>query len=111
MDKKKILVIDDEKDFTKLVKLNLEQTGDYEVMIENEGTSALNTIRQFKPDLILLDIVMPDANGGEIAQEIRLDEGLKSIPVVFLTAIVTKEEVASQGGKMGGRSGGARRSP
>lgn len=94
--KKKILVIDDEENFTKLVKLNLEQSGEYEVMTENEGKNAFNSIQQFKPDLIFLDIIMPEIDGSDIAGQLKSDENLKDIPVVFLTAIVTKEEVVSR---------------
>ncbi len=96
MGKKKILFVDDEENFTKLVKLNLEQGSEYEVMTENKGKNAFNSIRQFKPDLIFLDIMMPEVDGGDIADQLRLDENLKDIPVVFLTAIISKEEVSSQ---------------
>lgn len=64
---KKILIVDDEEDFTKLIKLNLERTGEYEVEIENGGLRGLAAAREFKPDLILLDILMPDMEGGEVA--------------------------------------------
>lgn len=102
MGKKKILIIDDEVNFTKLAKLNLEQTGEYDIVTENMGANALNTIRWTKPDLILLDVVMPDMDGSEIAAQLKEDEKLKNIPVVFLTAIVMKKEVDGSGGVIGG---------
>jgi len=83
MDKKRILIVDDEKDFTQMVKLNLEETGKYIVRTENIGRQALAAAREFKPHIILLDIVMPDTDGGEIAHNISLDEELSRIPVVF----------------------------
>lgn len=103
MDKKKILLVDDEERFTKLVKLNLEKTGNYEVRVENKGAQGLIAARQFNPDLILLDIMMEDMEGSEVAAQLRDDTNTKDIPVVFLTAVVKKEEVASGCGVIGGR--------
>ena len=92
MEKKKILIIDDEQSFTNMVQLALGKTGRYEVRAENKGLNALDTTRRFKPDLILLDIVMPDISGGDIASQLNEDDAIKGIPVIFLTAIVTKDE-------------------
>ncbi len=99
MTKKKILVIDDEPSFTRVLKLYLEKTGTYEVRDENRGKMALATAKQFKPDLILLDIVMPDMDGGEIASNIIEDEALKDTPIVFLTAAVAKDEAGMISGR------------
>ena len=93
MNKKRILIVDDEKDFTKLVKLNLEATGKYEVRTENRGMRALAAAMSFNPGLILLDIMMPDADGGDIAIQIRKSDRCKNIPIAFLTATVTEEEI------------------
>lgn len=102
MEKKKILIIDDEEDFTKIVKLNLEETGKYEVRTENRGSNGFPAAKEFKPDLILLDILMPDMGGGEVAYRLKEDKSVKNIPIVFLTAVVTKEETTSHGGIIGG---------
>ncbi len=102
MHKKRILIIDDEENFTKLMKLNLEQTKQYEVRVENKGAKGLETAQLFNPDLILLDIIMPDLEGSEVASQIKNDEKTKDIPIVFLTAAVKKEEVNSSGGIIGG---------
>lgn len=101
MHKKKILIVDDEKDFTKVVKMNLDITGKYEVIAENNPLNAFHAIRSFKPDLILLDIMMPELDGTEIASQIGRDTKLKDTPIIFLTAAVTKREVMSQKGKIG----------
>jgi class 3 adenylate cyclase len=85
MRKKRILLIDDEPSFTCMLKLNLEETGAYEVREENIGTEALDAARQFNPDLILLDVIMPDMNGGDVALQIETDKDLKNTPIVFLT--------------------------
>jgi CheY-like chemotaxis protein len=87
--KPKILIVDDEKGFTKLTKLTLP---DYEICEENNSSRALETARRFNPDLILLDVVMPEADGGDIAAQIRTDTALRNVPIIFLTAIVTEKE-------------------
>lgn len=102
MEKKKILIIDDEADFTKLVKLNLERTGKYEVETENHGSSALDAAKAFNPDLIILDILMPDMEGSEVASQLKEEENTKDIPILFLTAMIGKEEVNGSGGIIGG---------
>ncbi|MCX6910246.1 MAG: response regulator [Verrucomicrobia bacterium] len=102
MEKKRILVVDDEVGFTRMVRLNLEQTGTYEVKEVNEGKAALATARTFRPDLILLDVVMPDMDGGDVAASIQQDPILKKVPVIFVTAVVRKREAGSAGMVSGG---------
>ena len=101
-DKKKILIVDDEESFGKLVKLNLEDTGGYEVRVETLGGRAIPAAREFKPDFILLDIVMPDMDGGEVAQQLKEDKELQNIPLGFLTALVRDFEVTPQGDSIAG---------
>ena len=96
----KILIIDDEAGFTRLMKLTLQQTGEYEVYEENDGALAWEAARRVRPDLILLDIVMPKVDGGDAAARIRKDAELAHIPIIFLSAIVSKTEVP--GGLIGG---------
>lgn len=102
MEKKKILIIDDEERFTQLVKLNLEKTGRYEVMTQSKGSLGLATAKSFNPDLILLDILMPDMEGGDVASAMHDDNDTKGIPIVFLTAVAEKKEVKRGGGTIGG---------
>lgn len=104
MDKRKILIIDDEPDFTQMVKLNLEATGNYEVIREHEGMRAVATALVYKPDLILLDVIMPDIEGPEVAFQIRRNQILNTTPIVFLTATITKEEVKTERGVVGGNT-------
>ncbi len=99
---KKILVVDDEVVLTKMVKMNLERTGNYEVMTVNQGSQALSAVREFKPDIIFMDVMMPDMSGDEAIAEIRDDPKLASIPYVFMTAIVTKAETEDMGNNIGG---------
>jgi DNA-binding response OmpR family regulator len=99
---KRILIVDDEPDMTFLVRLNLQKTGRYDVREENASSQALAVARQFKPDLILLDVMMPDLDGGDVLAQLKEDANLRHVPVVFLTATVLKEEVNSNGGTIGG---------
>ena len=95
MPKKRILIIDDEVAITKMLKIVLERTGHYEVSYENKGVNALSAIRAFSPDLILLDVNLPDVAGGEIMAELKQRPTLKKIPVVFLTGMISNEEAQS----------------
>ncbi len=101
-DKKRILVIDDEPSITRLLKLNLEQSGGYEVATENFSRAALTTAAEFRPDLMLLDVMMPGLDGGSLASAFQDDPRFKGVPIVFLTAAVTREEVRAHGGLVGG---------
>jgi len=100
--KKRILVVDDEPALTRMVKLNLERTGNYEVRAENQGSLAIQAAREFKPDLILLDVMMPDMSGDEVSAQMKEDEELSNIKYVFMTAIVTKDETEAMGSNIGG---------
>ena len=100
--KKRILVVDDEPALTRMVKLNLERTGNYEVRTENQGSLAVQAAREFKPDLIFLDVMMPDMTGDEVSAQLKEDEELSQIKFIFMTAIVTKNETESMGSNIGG---------
>jgi len=99
---KRILIVDDEPDMTFLVRLNLQKTGRFEVHEENRSSEAIDVAREFKPDLILLDVMMPELDGGDVLALLKDDPDLRNIPVVFLTATVLKEEVNSNKGTIGG---------
>ncbi len=98
MTKKRVLLVDDEKSFTNLLKLNLEETGNYEVRVENWAEDSIPAAREFKPDIILLDIIMPRMPGGNVAALLKADPDTKDIPVVFLTAAVRKQQVEENEG-------------
>ena len=98
MTKKRILIVDDEIKFTAILKMNLEYTGRYIVEEENRGAFVIDAARRFHPHLILLDIVMPDLNGGEVATQLRSDPNLKDIPIIFITALISEAEERTIGG-------------
>lgn len=85
MAKDKILIVDDEEHILELIKFNLENSG-YEVVTCNNGTNALNIIREELPKLILLDLMLPGMDGYDICKEIRKNNTIANIPVIMITA-------------------------
>jgi len=85
---KRILLVDDEPDFTALLKDTLEGSGEYLVATVNESSQALQMAREFEPHLIFLDVVMPGKDGGDLAGDFNDDPKLRKVPVVMLTALV-----------------------
>jgi CheY-like chemotaxis protein len=104
MSKKRILIIDDEASFTRLLNLNLGCTGKYTLRAENSSPEGMAAVREFRPDLILLDVMMPQVDGGTLAARIQSDSRFSQIPIVFLTAAVRKDEVQGRNGLIGGFS-------
>ena len=94
-ERRRILIVDNDSNTTHLVKVLLERTGHYLVLEENDGTKAHQSARNFRPDLVLLDVVMPETDGGEVAARIEADPELHNTPIVFLTALVTRAEAKS----------------
>lgn len=87
MSKQRILVVDDDKSIVKVVRSYLEQAG-YEVRIAYDGATALHSLRSEKPDLLVLDLMLPDRDGWEITRLIRADAAMGAIPIIMLTARV-----------------------
>ena len=92
---RKILLVDDEAGFTQLLKMNLEKSGDFEVTIENDSTKAIATARSFQPDVVLLDVVMPGMDGGDVQARFQADSILNRVPVIMLTALVDSAELSA----------------
>lgn len=83
----RILVVDDDKQIARLVQSYLERAG-YQVLIAYDGETALHTIRRERPDLVVLDLMLPDRDGWEITRLVRQDERLAGLPIIMLTARV-----------------------
>jgi DNA-binding response OmpR family regulator len=96
----KILVVDDEPEITDIIKAFLSNAG-YEVLIENSPVMGVEKAKTFKPDLIMLDIMMPFMDGYEVCANIKKDPELNSIPILFLTG-----KDASDDGGQSFKSGG-----
>ena len=101
MKAKHILIVDDEASFTRLLKVNLEARTQHTIAVVNRAHEAIPAAHKQKPDLILLDVIMPGFDGGELAARIQADPLLRAVPIVFLTATVSQTE-AHQGLKSGG---------
>jgi DNA-binding response OmpR family regulator len=87
MPKQRILVVDDDKEVVRLMRAYLEQAG-YEVLAAYDGETAIHTLRREKPDLVLLDLMLPDRDGYDITRLVRADATLAHIPIIMLTARV-----------------------
>ena len=83
----RILVVDDDREVVRLMRAYLEQAG-YEVLIAHDGETALHILRREKPDLVLLDLMLPDRDGWDITRLVRGDPGLANTPIIMLTARV-----------------------
>ena len=83
----RILIVDDDKEVVRLMRAYLEQAG-YEVLTAHDGETALHILRREKPDLVLLDLMLPDRDGWDITRLVRGDPGLSKTPIIMLTARV-----------------------
>jgi DNA-binding response OmpR family regulator len=94
----RILIVDDERDFIELVQYRLAGLG-CEFIVANDGVQALSQARQFKPNLILLDILLPDLDGLSVCEILRRQPSTKKIPIIFMSALtseVTRRTVVMQ---------------
>jgi DNA-binding response OmpR family regulator len=94
----RILIVDDENDFIELLQYKLAGHG-YELIVANDGVHALSQARTLKPNLILLDILLPDLDGLSVCEILRRQPGTKKIPIIFMSALtgdVTRRSAAMQ---------------
>lgn len=89
--KKKILIIEDEADLCKIMVLRFEKKG-FDVIFANDGLAGLYKAKEEKPDLILLDLMLPKLPGEEVCKEIRKDEVIGKTPIIMLTAKTTEAD-------------------
>jgi CheY-like chemotaxis protein len=92
--KTRILMIDDERQFTSAMKRKLEAEGYFDVAQCNDPTLAAEAAEEFAPDLVLLDVMMPELNGFDVAQRLQNHEQFKEVPVIFLSALVRPDAPA-----------------
>ncbi len=95
MEKKKILVVDDEPDAVRMMEVRLLHEG-YEVLKAYNGAEAVKIARKERPDLILLDIMMPVMNGAKTAEILKGMPETKNIPVIFITCLFAKEDAMQE---------------
>ncbi len=94
--KPKILIVDDDQRLAELLQFTLTKAQLYETLLETRPRRAVETVRAFMPDLILLDVEMPGLNGGEVAKALAADPALRWIPVLFVTSLLSKTETGSR---------------
>jgi len=92
---KKVLVVDDDVDIRKVVSKLVEKSG-YEAIEAKNGVEGMGKVREHKPDLIILDMLMPKESGVRMYHELKTEESLKDIPVIVLSAIPKKSFLRSQ---------------
>src|SRR5207253_10639533 len=89
--KSRVLIVDDNSRFARSAQLFLEHAGNYFACALNDPRRALETARSFKPDLVVVDLIMAQANGREVATQLEADWALHSVPIVFVTALITPD--------------------
>jgi CheY-like chemotaxis protein len=94
--KPKVLIIDDDPRLAELLRFTLAKAQLYETLLETRPRHAVETVRIFMPDLILLDVEMPGLSGGEVAKALAADPALRWIPVLFVTSLLSKAETGSR---------------
>lgn len=85
MSKERILVVDDEENIAELISFNLENSG-YEVLVVDNGLEAIKVCKNYKPNLILLDLMLPEMDGYDVCKSIRQSDDIKDTPIIMLTA-------------------------
>ncbi len=99
----RILLVDDEVHFTRVLKAYLEGTGRFEVRAEASAEAGLAAAKAWEPDLMILDVIMPDQDGGALAAQLKAETRLQHVPILFLTAAASRDEVQAHEGNIGGQ--------
>jgi len=94
--RRRILLVDDEPGFTRLLRFNLENAGGFAVREVNDPSQAIQAAREFRPEVILLDVVMPRVDGGDVIRMLGRDESLEGTTVIFLTAMLDNRETGGE---------------
>ena len=89
----RILLADDEPDILEISRIALETVGGFEVSVCSSGRALLERLTDFEPDLIVVDVLMPDMTGPDVLQEIRRRPELNGVPVVYLTGVIQEDEL------------------
>jgi adenylate cyclase len=96
LDTKRILIIEDEENISNILKLNLEVEG-FEVRVAGDGASGFTTALDFRPDLITLDVLMPQRDGWDTLRDLKTDERTRSIPVVMISVVPEQKKAIDLG--------------
>ncbi|QEG43272.1 response regulator [Roseimaritima ulvae] len=91
--KKKVLVVDDDQDLVDLISDGFERDGRFEIRTANNGFDAGMQVREFRPDLVVLDVMLPDINGKEVCQRVRSDSALDMVKILCISGMVEQDKV------------------
>lgn len=91
--KKKLLIVDDEQDLVDLMSDAFERDGRFDIRTANNGFDAGMQVKEFRPDLVVLDVMLPDINGKEVCQRVRSDKTLDSVKIVCISGMIEEDKV------------------
>lgn len=92
--KRKVLIVDDDQDLVELMVDAFERDGRFEVRKANNGFDAGMLVKEFRPDLVVLDVMLPDINGKEVCQRVRSDSSLEAVKIVCISGMVEQDKIA-----------------
>ncbi|HQL01231.1 MAG TPA: response regulator [Smithellaceae bacterium] len=101
---KKLLIIDDEEFFCRAMKKSLEAKMDFEVLTATRGDEGMRLAKAENPDIILLDMMMPGMYGTEVARALSEDPATRSIPIIFITAMINEDDIKRGAGISSGKA-------
>jgi len=93
--KKKLLVVDDDEDLVELIVEGFTRDSRFEIRTANNGFDAGMKVNEFRPDLVILDVMLPDINGREVCQRVRGDSSLDSVKIICISGMIEQDRVAS----------------
>jgi excisionase family DNA binding protein len=91
--KKKLLIVDDEQDLVDLMSDAFERDGRFDIRTANNGFDAGMQVKEFRPDMVVLDVMLPDINGKEVCQRVRSDKTLDSVKIICISGMIEQERV------------------
>lgn len=92
--KRKVLIVDDDEELVELIREVLEKDGRFEIRSANNGFDAGMLVKEYRPDIIVLDIMLPDINGKEVCQRVRSDKTMEAVKIICISGMVEEEKVA-----------------
>jgi two-component system, OmpR family, response regulator len=92
--KRKILIVDDDRELVELLTDAFERDGRFEIRMANNGFDAGMLVKEFRPDLVVLDVMLPDINGKEVCQRVRKDESLETVKIICISGMVEQDKIA-----------------
>ncbi|HMP01005.1 MAG TPA: response regulator [Gemmatales bacterium] len=92
--KRKVLLVDDDVDLVEMLTKVLEEDGRFEVRVANNGFDAGMMVKEYRPDLIILDVMLPDINGKEVCQRVRMDPSLEDVRILCISGMIEDDKIA-----------------